>query len=155
MARGPSKKLKPFQKLLLVLKSGEPVTIEAIESMLGNEIYMYRISTYIWHCKTNANAIVRSIKDGRKVTAYQLVNVDEVKKYLDRTGVNAAAANHAPVEKRPSVAKVATKSGTKAPVKAPAKAKVKVNKTVKNPPVAQKATKAPKQDEPMEITQVA
>jgi hypothetical protein len=30
---------------------------------------------------------VKAIKDGRKVTAYQLMNVAEVKKYMDRVGV--------------------------------------------------------------------
>jgi hypothetical protein len=116
MARGPSKKLKPFQKLLLALSSGDAMTIEQIDSMLGKEIYMYRISTYIWHCKTEANAIIRSVKDGRKVVAYQLVNAQEVKNYLDRTGANAAAKNHVSVEKKPSVAKIANKTVSNSPV---------------------------------------
>lgn len=81
-------KLKPFEKLLVAcLISGKPVTKQEIDSLLGNEIYMYRISTYIWHIKTIANGIVKVIKDGRKVSGYQLVNVDEVKQYLKRVGV--------------------------------------------------------------------
>lgn len=81
-------KLKPFEKLLVAcLISGKPVTKQEIESLLGNEIYMYRISTYIWHIKTVANGIVRVVKDGRKVSGYQLVNVEEVKQYLKRVGV--------------------------------------------------------------------
>lgn len=81
-------KLKPFEKLLVAcLISGKPVTKQEIESLLGNEIYMYRISTYIWHIKTIANGIVKVVKDGRKVSGYQLVNVDEVKQYLKRVGV--------------------------------------------------------------------
>lgn len=82
-----SVKLKPFEKLLVAcMISGKPVTKEEIESLLGNEIYMYRISTYIWHIKTVANGIVKVIKDGRKVSGYQLINVDEVKSYLKRVG---------------------------------------------------------------------
>lgn len=81
-------KLKPFEKLLVAcLISGKPVTKQEIDSLLGNEIYMYRISTYIWHIKTIANGIVKVVKDGRKVSGYQLVNVDEVKQYLKRVGV--------------------------------------------------------------------
>ena len=81
-------KLKPFEKLLVAcLISGKPVTKQEIDSLLGNEIYMYRISTYIWHIKTIANGIVKVIKDGRKVSGYQLVNVDAVKQYLKRVGV--------------------------------------------------------------------
>ena len=87
MARGKSTKLKPFQKLLTVMISGNPTTVEEIEALLGKEIQMYRLSTYIWHIKTNADGVVRAIKDGRKVTAYQIVNVPDVKKYMDRVGI--------------------------------------------------------------------
>jgi hypothetical protein len=90
MARGKSNKLAPFQKLMLVMQSGNQVTIDEIDATLGKEIHMYRLSTYIWLMKTNANAVVKAIKTGRKITAYQIMNVDEVKEYLKRTGVSAA-----------------------------------------------------------------
>jgi hypothetical protein len=80
-------KLKPFQKLLTVMISGKPTTVEEIGALLGKEIQMYRLSTYIWHIKTNADGVVKAIKDGRKVTAYQIVNVSDVKKYMDRVGI--------------------------------------------------------------------
>ena len=73
------------------MASGKAVTVEEIEATLGNEIHMYRLSTYIWLMKTNANAIVKVIKNGRKITAYQIVNVDEVKQYLKRNGVTEAS----------------------------------------------------------------
>ena len=72
-------KLKPFEKLLTLMVSGEPVTKDEIDAQLGSEIYMYRLSTYIWHIKTIANGTVRAIKDGRQVVGYQLINVKEVK----------------------------------------------------------------------------
>jgi hypothetical protein len=90
MARGKSSKLKPFQKLLTIMVSGKPVTIDEIDATLGKEIYMYRLSTYIWHIKTQANGIVKAVKDGRKVSAYQIVNVDEVKEYMKRSGITSA-----------------------------------------------------------------
>lgn len=90
MARGKSTKLKPFQKLLTIMVSGKPVSITEIDATLGKEIYLYRLSTYIWHIKTQANGIVKAVKDGRKVSAYQLVNVDEVKEYMKRSGVTSA-----------------------------------------------------------------
>ena len=80
-------KLKPFQKLLTVMISGKPTTVDEIDALLGKEIQMYRLSTYIWHIKTNADGVVKAIKDGRKVTAYQIVNVSDVKKYMDRVGI--------------------------------------------------------------------
>jgi hypothetical protein len=38
-------KLKPFQKVLQVLISGNPVTKEELDTLLGKQIQMYRIST--------------------------------------------------------------------------------------------------------------
>jgi hypothetical protein len=80
-------KLKPFQKLLTVMISGKEVSKDEIDALLGKEIQMYRISTYMWHIKTNANGVIKVVKDGRKVSGYQLVNVAEVKDYMKRVGV--------------------------------------------------------------------
>ena len=79
-------KLKPFQKMLNVMLSGKPVSKEQFETLLGDQIQMYRISTYIWHMKTNANAIVKVLKEGRKAVGYQICNIKEVKEYLKRSG---------------------------------------------------------------------
>ena len=91
-------RLKPFEKLLTVMISGKPTTKVEIETLLGNEIYMYRLSTYIWHVKTFAGGVVKAIKDGRKVTAYQLCNVEEVKKYMSRVGITNAVVANTPVK---------------------------------------------------------
>lgn len=100
-------KLKPFQKLLTVMISGKPTTVEEIGALLGKEIQMYRLSTYIWHIKTNADGVVKAIKDGRKVTAYQIVNVSEVKKYMDRVGITKSGFVAGTSAVAPKVAKVA------------------------------------------------
>ena len=123
MARGKSSKLKPFEKLLTIMVSGKPVTIEEIDATLGKEIYMYRLSTYMWHIKVHANGVVRPVKDGRKVTAYQIVNVDEVKKFLDRTGVSKSGFVAGSIEKKPSVSKLADLKAV------PVAKKAKVTKT--------------------------
>ena len=125
MPRGKSTKLKPFKKLLMIMKSGSPVTIEEIDATLGKEIYMYRLSTYMWHIKTNANGVVKAIKDGRKVTAYQIINVKEVEEYLKRTGVAKSGFVPGQIEKKPSIAKLADLKAKPAP-----KAKVKKTKKV-------------------------
>jgi hypothetical protein len=124
MARGKSTKLKPFQKLLTVMISGNPTTIDEIDALLGKEIQMYRLSTYIWHIKTNADGVVRAIKDGRKVTAYQIVNVADVKKYMNRVGITnsgfvAGQPAPAPVTKakKTKVEKLADLSAT--PIETP------------------------------------
>ena len=100
-------KFQPFQKLLTVMISGKPVTIDEIDATLGKEIYMYRLSTYIWHIKTFANGVVKPIKDGRKVTAYQLINVDEVKEYMKRVGVDSVNFTPGSKVKKASVSKLA------------------------------------------------
>ena len=99
-------KLKPFQKLLTIMISGNAVTREEIDTLLGKEIYMYRISTYMWHIKTNANGIIRITKEGRKVTSYQLVNVDEVKEYMRRTGILTSNFTPGDMIKKPSISKL-------------------------------------------------
>jgi hypothetical protein len=38
MARGKSSKLKPFEKLLTIMVSGNPVTIEEIENRMISDI---------------------------------------------------------------------------------------------------------------------
>ena len=137
MPRGKSSKLKPFQKLLTIMVSGKEVKISEIETLLGKEIQMYRLSTYIWHIKTNADGVVKAIKDGRKVIAYQLCNVDEIKAYMNRVGISATATARSVT----SNAKVNKLSDLNAK---PAKTKAKKEKVVK-----------PVVEDEFEVTEVA
>lgn len=117
MARGKSSKLAPFQKLLTIMISGKPVSLEEMDTLLGKEIYMYRISTYMWHIKTNANGVVKSIKDGRRVTGYQLLNVKEVKEYMNRVGITASGFQPGSITKKPSISKLSDLGAKKVTVK--------------------------------------
>ena len=117
MARGKSEKVAPFQKLLTVMVSGKPITIEEIDATLGKEIHMYRLSTYMWHIKTNANGVVKVIKEGRKAVAYQIMNPDEIKKYLSLTGVSKSGFTPGKTTKVTKVTKLADLNAT--PVVAP------------------------------------
>lgn len=119
MARGKSKDLKQFQKVLTVLASGNPVTVDEITTTLGDEIYMYRLSTQIWEIKSVAGGIVKTIKDGRKVVAYQLMNVDEVKEYMRRVGIDPSAFTPGASKKKPSKCKLAKLSDLDAQPLAP------------------------------------
>ena len=67
--------------------SGNVVTRDEIADMVGSEIHMYRLSTYMWDIKTYANGIIKVTKDGRKVSGYQLINADECKQYLQKAGI--------------------------------------------------------------------
>jgi hypothetical protein len=125
-------KLKPFEKLLTIMVDGDPVTVEEIDATLGKEIHMYRLSTYIWHIKTFANGTVKAIKDGRKVTAYQITNPSEVKKYMKSAGV--LDANFVPGQSKKVVRGGTNSTTTKTVAKAKpvAKAKTKPVKKLKD-----------------------
>ena len=120
-------KLKPFQKLLTLMISGKPVTIEEIDTLLGKEIYMYRLSTYIWHIKTVANGVVKAIKTGRKVTAYQVMNVDQVKEYMARVGITGSGFIPGVIVKKQSISKLSDLNSKP------------VNQVVADQPIAQAA----------------
>lgn len=121
MPRGKSSKIKPFEKLLVVMATGKPFSVEELESLVGNDIYMYRISTYIYEIKVRAGGVIKTVKDGRTVVSYQLTNVDEIKKYMVRTGL--VNANFVPGQNTlaPSVAKIVLekKKQPKKPAKQP------------------------------------
>jgi hypothetical protein len=78
---------------------------------------MYRLSTYMWHIKTNANGVVKVIKEGRKAVAYQIMNPDEIKKYLSLTGVSKSGFTPGKTTKVTKVTKLADLNAT--PVVAP------------------------------------
>ena len=77
----------------------------------------------MWHIKTKADGVVKAIKDGRKVSSYQLVNVAEVKEYMKFENIDTTKFVPGATEKKPSVAKL--KDLKAKPVKA---AKVKKQK---------------------------
>lgn len=95
------KKSRPYENLMLVLINGNPLTKEEIASLLkwdaprgskkkGPKIY--NVSSYVWDIKNipqveGRSIVVRSIRDGKKVTAYQIVNVDDAKAYLKGRGL--------------------------------------------------------------------
>jgi len=89
-------RLNHTQKLVTVMISGKVVTKDEIESLLGDQIQMYKLSTYMWAIKTKMNGTIKVVKDGRKVAGYQLLNpndliaVSKVKEYMKQTGSNAA-----------------------------------------------------------------
>jgi len=107
--------------------SGKPVTIEEIDTLLGKEIYMYRLSTYIWHIKTVANGVVKAIKTGRKVTAYQVMNVDQVKEYMARVGITGSGFIPGVIVKKQSISKLSDLNSKP------------VNQVVADQPIAQAA----------------
>jgi len=67
------------EKVAVTMLSGKPVTPEEIQAVFkgtDQESVMYRLSTNIYNIRKDGG-IVKVIKDGRKVQAYQLVNYTE------------------------------------------------------------------------------
>lgn len=72
-------KINRHERVAQVMLSGKPISPEQFEQCFkgtDQESVMYRLSTNIYNIRKDGG-IIRVIKDGRKVTGYQLVNVDE------------------------------------------------------------------------------
>lgn len=88
MAKGRIKagELKAHEKVLMLMLSGEPITKTEIMGK-HKELFEYRMSSYILNNKIFFDAVVKVHKDGKKVTAYQLMNVDQVKQKMIQKGI--------------------------------------------------------------------
>ena len=72
-------KVNRHEKITQVLLSGKPVSPDEIKSVFtgtDQEAVLYRLSTNIYNIRKDGG-IVKVIKEGRKVKAYQLVNYTE------------------------------------------------------------------------------
>jgi len=92
MARGKQTDPKVWEKLIVAMISGKQISKEEVTATLSNELEVYRLSTYIWDIKAKAGGGIKAVKDGRKVTAFQLMNVDEMTKYLAKRGISTTVA---------------------------------------------------------------
>jgi hypothetical protein len=72
-------KINRHERVAQVMLSGKPVSPEQFEEHFkgtDQEAVIYRLSTNIYNIRKDGG-IIKVIKDGRKVTGYQLVNIDE------------------------------------------------------------------------------
>jgi DNA-binding transcriptional ArsR family regulator len=72
-------KINRHEKITQVLLSGKPVTPDEIASVFkgtDQEAVLYRLSTNIYNIRKDGG-IVKVIKEGRNVKAYQLLNYTE------------------------------------------------------------------------------
>lgn len=77
-------RLKPYFKVGKLMLTGNPVTVEEIDQLLGKEITMSKLSMYIWEIKNYATqGIVKVQKEGRKVVSYQLINPDVARPVIE------------------------------------------------------------------------
>jgi hypothetical protein len=88
MARTKSKSAKSWERLLVLLTSGGPVTKKQIEKNVNYD-FMYRLSSLIYEIKLYGG-VIKVQKEGRKVVSYELVNIPEMQKYLASRGLSTS-----------------------------------------------------------------
>jgi len=105
MSKTKAPKIRPHNKVAQVLLSGKVVSVDDIKASFAADAkmsaLMYRLSTFIYDIRKFDNGVIKVIKDGRKVSAYQLVNFKEFDKNGCYTG--KPAATPAPVETNEAV----------------------------------------------------
>jgi hypothetical protein len=82
MYTGKKSSLLQWEKVLKIMLTGQSVSRESLEKMKEmKDVPMYRLSSFIYHVKL-AGGVVKVIKNGRKIEAYELVNIKDMEKYL-------------------------------------------------------------------------
>jgi hypothetical protein len=121
-----AKKANRWQRALIVLTRGGVFSPEQLCKEM-NYKSLYRISSVILNTKNRGGAIVKSVRNGRKVTGYELVNVNEMKELIKNKGLDSSSpVKVAKAKASPKVAVVETPKVVKAAkvVKAPKTPKV-------------------------------
>ena len=104
-----------WQKAIVVLSQGGVFSAEKLcEEMQYDSVY--RVSNVLLDTKIFAGAIIKSVRDGRKVVGYELVNIDEMKQLI-ASGAFSATATKAVAKPKTTTVKTAV-SKTAKPVKA-------------------------------------
>ena len=104
-----------WQKAIVVLTQGGVFSAEKLcEEMEYDSVY--RVSNVLLDTKIFAGAIIKSVRDGRKVVGYELVNIDEMKQLI-ASGAFASSATKAVAKPKTTTVKTAVAKTAK-PVKA-------------------------------------
>ena len=104
-----------WQKAIIVLSQGGVFSAEKLCKEMGYDC-VYRVSNVLLDTKIFAGAIIKSVRDGRKVVGYELVNIDEMKQLI-ASGAFAASATKAVAKPKTTTVKTAVTKTAK-PVKA-------------------------------------
>jgi len=81
-------RLKAWEPIFQLLMTGNAVKKDVFENLLGDAL-KYKLSAHILEIKIRSEAVIRVVKDGRKVVSYQLMNPtsDGVVKYWRDRGI--------------------------------------------------------------------
>jgi hypothetical protein len=75
--------MKQYMKVLELLMTGNPVQKNEFD-VLKNDVELYRLSAYMWDIKNKIGGNIKSIKNGKTVIAYQLLNPNDMKQYFTK-----------------------------------------------------------------------
>jgi len=103
-------KVNRHEKITQVMLSGKPVSPDEIKSVFkgtDQESVLYRLSTNIYNIRKDGG-IVKVIKNGRKVQAYQLVNYTEFDANGRYVGADQAAKTPSTPTATPAVKETET-----------------------------------------------
>ena len=104
-----------WQKAIVVLTQGGVFSAEKLCEEMEYDC-VYRVSNVLLDTKIFAGAIIKSVRDGRKVVGYELVNIDEMKQLI-ASGAFASSATKAVAKPKTTTVKTAVAKTAK-PVKA-------------------------------------
>ena len=104
-----------WQKAIIVLSQGGVFSAEKLCEEMEYDC-VYRVSNVLLDTKIFAGAIIKSVRDGRKVVGYELVNIDEMKQLI-ASGAFSATATKAVAKPKTTTVKTAVTKTAK-PVKA-------------------------------------
>lgn len=151
--RNTQSKMLQWEKILKVMLTGKEVNKESLEAMPEMKgVPLYRLSTFIWRIKITGG-VVKAVKTGRKISGYQLTNIDEMQKYLDRREkVFAEAAKKESDKQQKKAQRAAAKTVKTAKVKKPKVSKVTKLKDLQADPVVEEVVETVADE--MQITEV-
>jgi hypothetical protein len=152
--RNTQSKMLQWEKILKVMLTGQEVNKESLEAMPEMKgVPLYRLSTFIWRIKVTGG-VVKAVKNGRKISGYQLANIDEMQKYLDRREkVFADAAKKDAEKEQKKAERAAAKSAKAVKVKKPKVSKVTKLKDLNAAPVEKEEVAVDNEIEVVEITE--
>jgi hypothetical protein len=104
MSRGKSKNHTQFEQVLNILASnpesrdtGRVVSVSELTWLLSDKVCMNRMSVYMWEIKSRG-IVIKPIRDGRKVTAYQIINMQAANDYLVSRGHSVPTSSEVQTE---------------------------------------------------------
>jgi hypothetical protein len=80
-----AKKANRWQRALTILARGGVFSSEQLCKEMNYES-LYRVSSVVLDTKIYAGAVIKTVRNGRKVTGYELVNVNEMKELIKNKG---------------------------------------------------------------------